>query len=70
MSHTLTQQQARDAVTAAVLRIVPDAELDTLDDDEPTSRCLRAGLDGLPELRGAAERRLRACGSTRRTTRG
>ena len=34
MSHTLTQQQARDAVGAAVLRIVPDAEIDTLDDDE------------------------------------
>ena len=35
MSQTLTDQQARAAVAAAVLRIVPDAELDTLDDDEP-----------------------------------
>lgn len=34
MSHTLTDQQARDTVAAAVRRIVPDAELDTLDDDE------------------------------------
>ncbi|HSO63499.1 MAG TPA: acyl carrier protein [Ornithinibacter sp.] len=34
MSQTLTDQQARDAVAAAVLRIVPDAEVDTLDDDE------------------------------------
>jgi len=35
MSQTITEQAARDAVAAAVLRIVPDAELDTLDDDEP-----------------------------------
>jgi acyl carrier protein len=35
MSQILTDEQARDAVTAAVLRIVPDAEVDTLDDDEP-----------------------------------
>ena len=34
MSHTLTDAQARDVVTAAVLRIVPDAEVDTLGDDE------------------------------------
>lgn len=34
MSQTLTDQDARDVVTAAVLRIVPDAEFDTLDDDE------------------------------------
>lgn len=34
MSQTLTEQDARDAVAAAVLRIVPDAELDTLDDEE------------------------------------
>lgn len=35
MSQTLTDQQARDVVAEAVLRIVPDAELNTLDDDEP-----------------------------------
>ncbi|HET6968623.1 MAG TPA: acyl carrier protein [Ornithinibacter sp.] len=35
MSQTLTDRQARDAVAAAVLRIVPDAEIDALDDDEP-----------------------------------
>ena len=35
MSHTLTDDQARDVVTQAVLRIVPDADVDTLDDDEP-----------------------------------
>lgn len=34
MSHTLTDAQARDVVAAAVLRIVPDAEVDTLGDDE------------------------------------
>jgi acyl carrier protein len=35
MSQTLTDDQARDVVTRAVLRIVPDADFDTLDDDEP-----------------------------------
>jgi acyl carrier protein len=35
MSHTLTDDQARDVVIRAVLRIVPDADVDTLDDDEP-----------------------------------
>lgn len=35
MTQTLTDQDARDAVAAAVLRIVPDAEIDTLGDDEP-----------------------------------
>lgn len=35
MTQTLTDQEARDVVVAAVLRIVPDAEFDTLDDDEP-----------------------------------
>ena len=35
MSQTLTADQARAVVAGAVLRIVPDAELDTLGDDEP-----------------------------------
>ncbi|HYN28342.1 MAG TPA: hypothetical protein VES95_00520 [Dermatophilaceae bacterium] len=35
MSHILTDREARDTVATAVRRIVPDAELDTLDDDEP-----------------------------------
>lgn len=35
MSQTFTDDQARDVVSAAVRRIVPDADLDTLDDDEP-----------------------------------
>ena len=30
---TLTDRQARDAVTAALLRIVPDADLDEIGDD-------------------------------------
>jgi acyl carrier protein len=35
VSQPLTPEQARAVVTAAVLRIVPDAEVDTLGDDEP-----------------------------------
>jgi acyl carrier protein len=35
MSQMLTDQGARDAVADAVLEIVPDAELDTLGEDEP-----------------------------------
>lgn len=35
MSQPLTDDRARAIVTAAVLRIVPDAEVDTLGDDEP-----------------------------------
>jgi acyl carrier protein len=33
MPTTLSEQQARDAVTDAVLRIVPDADLDAVGDD-------------------------------------
>ncbi len=35
MSQTLTDQDARAAVADAVLEIVPDADLDTLGEDEP-----------------------------------
>ena len=35
MSQTLTDQDARDAVAAAVLEIVPDADMDSLGEDEP-----------------------------------
>jgi hypothetical protein len=35
MTQSLTEQDGRDAVAAAVRRIVPDAALDTLGDDEP-----------------------------------
>lgn len=35
MSQTLTDQDARDAVAAAVLEIVPDADIDSLGEDEP-----------------------------------
>jgi acyl carrier protein len=33
MPTTLTEQQARDAVSDALLRIVPDADLDAVGDD-------------------------------------
>jgi acyl carrier protein len=35
VSQPLTAQAARDAVADAVLEIVPDADVDSLDDDEP-----------------------------------
>jgi acyl carrier protein len=41
MPTTLTTQQARDAVTEALLRIVPDADLEAVGDDGP----LRAELE-------------------------
>jgi acyl carrier protein len=35
MSQTITDQDARTAVADAVVEIVPDADLDTLGEDEP-----------------------------------